>query len=51
MALDGRSIARSAELQSLVNYNISLLRRDLARNYIFKKYKIDIDRILKVVAN
>ncbi|MFC1669393.1 TolC family protein [Spirochaetota bacterium] len=51
MALDGRSLARSAELQSLVNYNISLLRRDLARNYIFKKYKIDIDRILKIVSN
>ncbi len=50
-ALDSYILSRQAELKSLVDYNISLLRRDLARNVIFDNYGIDIDSILKRVEN
>ncbi|MCP4134043.1 MAG: TolC family protein [bacterium] len=49
LALDGYIMARQAELQSLVNYNIALIRRDLSRNVIFENLEIDIDGILKRV--
>jgi len=51
MALDDYIIARRTELQSLVNYNIALIRRDLARNVVFENFNIDIDAILKRVEN
>ncbi len=47
LALDGFAQARLAELQSLITYNITLLRRDLARNVIFDNFKIDVDSMLK----
>ena len=47
LALDDYIKARQQELQSLVNYNVALLRRDLARNVIFENYGIDLDAILK----
>jgi len=50
-ALDGYIMSRNSELKSLVGYNISLLRRDFARNVIFEKYDIDIDSILKRLEN
>ncbi|MCU0847243.1 MAG: TolC family protein [Spirochaetes bacterium] len=47
LALDGYINSRQAELQSQVDYNISLIRRDLARNVIFEKLDVDINQILK----
>ncbi len=49
MALDSYIQSRQVALKSLVDYNISLLRRDLARNVVFKNYGIDIDSVLKSV--
>jgi len=51
LALDSYILGRQAELQSLVDYNISLIRRDLARNVIFENLGVDIDTILKRVEN
>lgn len=51
MALDQYMAARQAELKSLVDYNITLIKRDLARNVIFENFTIEIDQILKRVAN
>jgi len=47
LALDDYIGLRLRELQSLLNYNVALLRRDLARNVIFENYGIDVDGILK----
>ena len=49
MALDEYLIAWQTELQSLIDYNVSILKRDLARNVVFDNYNIDIDRILKKI--
>jgi len=51
LALDGYIQARQAELKSLVDYNVSLLQRDLARNVIFENYGIDVDSVLGRVKN
>ncbi len=48
-ALDALIDARQRELESLVRFNIALLQFDLAKNEIFERYKIDIDRILREV--
>lgn len=48
-ALDSVTGARQQELEMLVQYNISLLQFDLAKNEIFEKYKINIERIIKEV--
>jgi len=49
-ALDAYMGSQQAELKSLVDYNVSLIRRDLARNVIFENFTIEIDRILRSVA-
>lgn len=46
LALDGYIRSRQEALHSLVNFNVSLLKRDMARNMIFERYGIDIERIL-----
>ncbi len=46
LALDNYTSLSHQELKSLVDYNITLLRRDLSRNVIFENYNIDIDSIL-----
>ncbi len=51
LALDQFILSRQAELRSLINYNISLLKRDMARNVIFENLGIDIDGILKRIEN
>ncbi len=51
MALDAYIVSRQAVLKSLVDYNISILKRDLSRNVIFENYSIDIDSVLKQVEN
>ncbi|RPI92044.1 MAG: TolC family protein, partial [Spirochaetales bacterium] len=51
LALDGYIQTRQAELKSLVDYNVSLLQRDLARNVIFENYGIDLDSVLGRMKN
>ncbi|MDH5654823.1 MAG: TolC family protein [Spirochaetia bacterium] len=46
-ALDALVQARLSYMQAKINFNISLVRYDLARNTIFKKYNIDIDKIIE----
>ena len=46
LALDNYINMRHQELKSLVDYNITLLRRDLARNVVFEEFGINIDLIL-----
>lgn len=49
LALDSYIFMRQAELKSLVDFNVALLRRDLARNVIFENYNINLDAILEKV--
>jgi outer membrane protein TolC len=44
--LDALVQSREMELQSLVGYNISLLQFDVARNILFEKYNIDVDKYM-----
>lgn len=45
-ALDQLVQARQAYTRALINYNITLLRYDLARDVIWQKYNIDIDAVI-----
>lgn len=44
--LDALVQSREMELQALVGYNIALLMFDVARNELFNKYKIDVDKYI-----
>jgi outer membrane protein TolC len=44
--LDALVQSREMELQALVGYNISLLQFDVARNVLFEKYNIDIEKYI-----
>ncbi len=44
--LDAIIQSREQELQALVGYNISLLQYDVARNILFEKYNIDVDKYI-----
>jgi len=44
--LDALVQTRESELQALVGYNISLLQFDVARNILFEKYNIDVDKYI-----
>lgn len=48
-ALENMVANRQKELESLVNYNIALLQFDLAKNEIFERYKVDVEKILEKV--
>lgn len=45
-ALDALIQSRQGLTQARINYNISLIRYDLTRNYVFDRYGIDIDETL-----
>ncbi|MCB1191230.1 MAG: TolC family protein [Leptospiraceae bacterium] len=45
-ALDSNIQAKLGAIQSKINYNINLLRYDLAKNYLFEKYGIDVYKII-----
>lgn len=45
-ALDALAQSRQALMQARVNFNISLVRYELARNSIFKKFRIDIEKVV-----
>jgi hypothetical protein len=49
LGLDNYVQMRQMALKALVDYNVALVRQDLARNVIFEKFNIDIDKILKSV--
>jgi hypothetical protein len=51
LAMDSFAQSKMFEIQSLIDYNISLLRRDFSRNAIFENYNIDVDGILKRIDN
>lgn len=48
-ALENMVANRQRELEALVNYNIALLQFDLAKNEIFERYKVDVEKILERV--
>ena len=45
-ALDALAQSRQALMQARVNFNISLVRYELARNSIFRKFHVDIDKVI-----
>jgi outer membrane protein TolC len=44
--LDGLIQTRDMELGAVVMYNVSLLQFDVARNILFEKYNIDVDKYI-----
>ncbi|MDH5720606.1 MAG: TolC family protein [Spirochaetia bacterium] len=48
-ALDSIFNAKQQELEALVQYNVSLLQFDLAKNEIFEKYEINIEELISKV--
>lgn len=46
-ALDSLAQAELVETQAKINFNINLIRYDLAKNYLFEKYDIDVYGILE----
>ena len=48
-ALDSMIDSRQRELENLVNYNISLLNYDVAKNKLFERYDIDFKELLKLM--
>jgi hypothetical protein len=47
-ALDSLVQARQGELEALVQYNVALLQFDLARNEIFDRYNVDVEKYIRV---
>lgn len=45
-ALDALVQSRQALMQAKINFNISLIRYELARNRLFDRYKVNIDEVL-----
>jgi hypothetical protein len=37
---------KNSALKSLVDYNVALLELDIAKNSVFEKYSIDIDKVI-----
>jgi outer membrane protein TolC len=48
-ALDSMVQSRQQELEALVLYNVALLQFDLAKNEIFERYGVDVEKYLKMV--
>jgi outer membrane protein TolC len=44
--LDAMVATRQRELEALVAYNIALLQLDIAKNELFEKYKIDVNKYI-----
>ena len=44
LAFDNYIMLKNSALKSLVDYNVSLLELDIAKNTVFEKYSIDIDK-------
>lgn len=46
LAFDNYIMLKNNALKSLVDYNVSLLELDIAKNTVFEKYSIDIDKVI-----
>jgi hypothetical protein len=44
--LDAMIETRQRELEALVQYNVALLQLDLAKNELFDRYKIDVNKYI-----
>ncbi len=49
LALDALMQSRQSELESLVTYNVTLLQFDLAKNEIFDRYNVNVEKYIKQV--
>jgi outer membrane protein TolC len=47
LAIDAMVNARYRALESLVQYNVSVLQFDLAKNEVFDRYHVDVEKYLK----
>ncbi len=47
VALDAMVQSRQAALEALVYYNVSLLQYDLAKNEIFERYNVDVEKYIR----
>ncbi|MCS6983738.1 MAG: TolC family protein [Leptospiraceae bacterium] len=50
-ALDNLILLKQKELEARVNYNIALLQLDLAKNEIFERYNVNVEKYLKDVTD
>lgn len=50
-ALDNLIMLRQKELEAKVNYNIALLQLDLAKNEIFERYNVNVEKYLKDITD
>ena len=48
-ALDSLIDARQKELEALIQFNVSILQFDLAKNEVFERYDVNIEKLLKGV--
>ena len=48
-ALDTLVQYQLQEMQAKINFNINLMRYELAKNSLFKKFDVDLDKLLPVV--
>lgn len=46
-ALDNLVLLKQKELEARVNYNVALLQFDLAKNEVFERYNVDVEKYLK----
>ncbi len=49
IAMDSLNSSRQEELARLIEFNVALLRLDLAKNEIFERYQIDIEKLIAEV--
>jgi outer membrane protein TolC len=49
LGTDSMVQSRQRELESLVYYNVALLQYDLAKNEIFERYNVDVEKYIKAV--
>jgi outer membrane protein TolC len=46
LAFDNYIMLKNSALKSLVDYNVALLELDIAKNSVFEKYSVDIDKVI-----
>ncbi len=45
-ALDSLAQSEQSHTETIINFNIALVRYDLTRNFLFQKYEVDIDQVI-----
>ncbi len=48
-AVDAMVQSRQAELEALVQYNVALLQFDLAKNEVFERYNVNVEKYLAMI--